>query len=41
MLKKRYLWGHLLPLLLATAGCWEVTGTYGDHTLWFVVLVEP
>jgi hypothetical protein len=28
-------------LTFPTAGCWEVTGRVGDHSLTFVALIEP
>jgi hypothetical protein len=24
-----------------TEGCWEITGSYGDHQLSFVILIKP
>lgn len=29
-----------LIIIFPTAGCWEITGTTGEHTLTFVVLLE-
>lgn len=29
-----------MPIIFPTAGCWEITGTVGEHSLTFVVFLE-